>query len=221
MDVAFPFGHGLSYTTFAYGDAAAAMTADGDLEVRVTVANTGDRAGREVVQVYTSLPGGQVQRPQRELKAFASLALEAGESREVVLTVRRKDLAYWDVRIDGWVVEGGEYVVDVAASSRDIRSSVPVEIEADDVVVPLSRTSSIGEVMAHPVVGQMVQAAIAQMMSGMDGVEAIMPEGVDASKMMESFPIGRAGMFAAGDSGGAINPEMIDGLIAMANAPRQ
>lgn len=221
MDVAFPFGHGLSYTAFSYGDAAAAVNADGDIDVRVSVTNTGDRAGREVVQVYTSLPGGKVQRPVRELKAFASVALEPGETREVALTVRRKDLAYWDIRLDGWVVEGGEYVVDVAASSRDIRSSVPVAVEGDRITLPLSRTSSIGEVMAHPVVGQMVQAAIAQMMSGMDGVEAIMPEGVDATKMMESFPIGRAGMFAMGDSNGAVNPEMIDGLIAMANAPQQ
>ena len=219
MDVAYPFGFGLSYTTFAYGDAAAAVNADGDVSVSLTVTNTGDRAGREVVQVYTSLPGGTIQRPERELKAFASVALEAGESREVVLTVRRKDLAYWDVRIDGWVVEGGDYVVDVAASSRDIRSSVSVAVEGDSITVPLSRTSSIGEVMAHPVVGAMVQAAVAQMMSGMEGVEAIMPEGVDASKMMESFPIGRAGMFAGGEGG--ISTEMIDGLIAMANAPQQ
>ncbi|KRB36678.1 glycoside hydrolase family 3 C-terminal domain-containing protein [Microbacterium sp. Root180] len=221
MDVAFPFGHGLSYTTFGYGDAAAAVNADGDVEVTVAVTNTGDRAGREVVQVYTSLPGGAVQRPVRELKAFASVALEPGETEVVTLTVRRKDLAYWDIRLDAWVVEGGEYVVDVAASSRDIRSSVSVQVEGDPVVLPLSRTSSIGEVMAHPVVGPMVQAAIAQMMGAMDGVADIMPEGVDASKMMESFPIGRAGMFALGDSNGAINPEMIDGLIAMANAPQQ
>jgi beta-glucosidase len=187
----------------------------------VAVTNTGDRAGREVVQAYTSLPGGAVQRPVRELKAFASVALEPGETEVVTLTIRRKDLAYWDIRLDAWVVEGGEYVVDVAASSRDVRSSAAVRIDGDPVVLPLSRTSSIGEVMAHPVVGPMVQAAIAQMMGAMDGVADIMPEGVDASKMMESFPIGRAGMFALGDSNGAINPEMIDGLIAMANAPQQ
>lgn len=220
-DVAFPFGHGLSYTTFSYGDAAAAVNGNGDIEVSVAVTNTGDRAGREIVQVYTGLPGGSVQRPVRELKAFASVALEPGETRTVTLTVRRADLAYWDIRLNGWVVEGGEYVVDVAASSRDIRSTAVVQVEGDPIMLPLSRTSSIGEVMAHPVVGPMVQAAIAQMMGSMDGVADIMPEGVDASKMMESFPIGRAGMFALGDSNGAINPEMIDGLIAMANAPQQ
>lgn len=219
-EVAFPFGHGLSYTTFSYADASAAVDANGDVEVSVAVTNTGDRAGREVVQVYTSLPGGTVQRPVRELKAFASVALEPGQTRTVTLTVRRKDLAYWDIRLDAWVVEGGEYVVDVAASSRDIRETVAVQVDGDPIRLPLSRTSSIGEVMAHPVVGPMVQAAIAQMMGAMDGVADIMPEGVDASKMMESFPIGRAGMFAMGDSNGAINPEMIDGLIAMANAPQ-
>lgn len=218
LEVAFPFGHGLSYTTFSYGDAAAAVNAEGDVDVTVAVTNTGDRAGREIVQVYTSLADGTVQRPVRELKAFASVALEPGETREVTLTVRRKDLAYWDIRVDRWVVEGGSYTVEVAASSRDIRSTVSVEIAADDLVLPLSRNSSIGEVMAHPVAGPIVQAAIGQMMSGMEGVEAIMPEGVDATKMMESFPIGRAGMFAQGDSDGAVNPEMIDGLIAMANA---
>lgn len=219
-EVAFPFGHGLSYTTFSYADASAAVDANGDVEVSVAITNAGDRAGREVVQVYTSLPGGAVQRPVRELKAFASVALEPGETRTVTLTVRRKDLAYWDIRLDAWVVEGGEYVVDVAASSRDIRSSVVVPVVGDPIRLPLSRTSSIGEVMAHPVVGPMVQAAIAQLMGSMDGVADIMPEGVDASKMMESFPIGRAGMFAMGDSAGAINPEMIDGLIAMGNAPQ-
>jgi beta-glucosidase len=214
MQVAFPFGHGLSYTSFAYGDAAAAVNPQGDVEVTVAVTNIGERAGREVVQVYTSLPGGAVQRPVRELKAFASVALEPGETRDVTLVVRRTDLAYWDIRVDRWIVEGGEYVVDVAASSRDIRSSVTAAVQGDEVTVPLSRTSSIGEVMRHPVVGPIVQAAIAQMMSGMEGVEAIMPEGVDASRMMESFPIGRAGLFAAGSDGdgaatSGITPKMI------------
>ena len=220
LEVAFPFGHGLSYTTFSYADAAAAVDADGDVEVTVAVTNTGERAGREVVQVYTSLGESSVQRAPRELKAFASVALEPGETQVVTLTVRRKDLAYWDVRADRWVVEGGEYTVDIAASSRDIRSSVSVAVDGDAFTLPLSRTSSLGEVLRHPVAGPIVQAAMAQMLGGVsDSAASIMPEGVDMSKMMESFPIGRIGMMGAlaGDGQG-VSPEMIDGLIAMANA---
>ncbi|MFB7883527.1 glycoside hydrolase family 3 C-terminal domain-containing protein [Microbacterium sp. NPDC056057] len=223
LEVAFPFGHGLSYTSFSYADAAAQVDANGDVEVTVAVTNTGDLAGREVVQVYTSLSGSSVQRAPRELKAFASVALEPGETQVVTLTVRRKDLAYWDIRADRWVVEGGEYSVDVAASSRDIRASVAVAVEGDVLTLPLSRTSSMGEVLSHPIAGPVVQAAIAQMMGGLgDSAASIMPEGIDMSKMMESFPIGRIGMMGAlaGD-GAAAGPEMIDGLLAMANAPQQ
>jgi len=214
IDVAFPFGHGLSYTTFAYGEATASLTADGDVEVRVAVTNTGGRAGREVVQVYTALPGSTVQRPVRELKAFASVALAAGETREVVLTVRRADLAYWDVRVDRWVVEGGAYAIEVAASSRDVRATTAVDIAGDALRLPITAESSIGEVLAHPVAGPLVQAAMAQMRAGMGDVESIMPEGVSGDEMLMSFPIGRVAMMA----GDQVTPEMIDGLIAMANA---
>ncbi|WP_394554861.1 glycoside hydrolase family 3 C-terminal domain-containing protein [Agromyces sp. MMS24-JH15] len=213
LEVAFPFGHGLSYTTFAYSDASATVDADGDVQVAVTVTNTGAVPGREIVQVYTSLAGSAVQRPVRELKAFASVELEPGEARDVVLTVRRADLAYWDVRVDGWVVEGGAYAVDVAASSRDIRSTVSVEVAGDAVAIPLTRESSLGEALAHPVAGPIIQAAMAQMMQGLEGIESVMPEGVSMDRMMMSFPIGRMSMM-----GGDVTPEMIDGLIAMANA---
>ncbi|MGO4300178.1 glycoside hydrolase family 3 C-terminal domain-containing protein [Leifsonia sp. RAF41] len=216
MDVAYPFGHGLSYTTFGYGDAAATTTF-GDVEVRVTVTNTGDRDGHEIVQVYTSLPGSTVQRAPRELKGFASVALAAGESREVTILVRRADLAYWDVRAQRWVVEGGDYMVEVGASSRDLRTTATVAVTGDEVRLPLTRESSLAEVMAHPVAGPMVQAALAGMAQMMEGASAIMPEGVSMDKMMGSFPIGRIGMMA----GGQVTPEMIDGLIAAANAPQQ
>ena len=214
IEVAYPFGHGLSYTTFDYGDASAEVAPSGDVSVTVPVTNTGAVAGREVVQVYTSLGASSVQRPPRELKAFASVALEPGETRTVELVVRREDLGYWDVRVDRWVVEGGDYTVEVAASSRDIRSVVSVAVAGDVVSVPLSRESSMGEVMAHPIAGPIAQAAIAEMMSGMEGVADIMPEGVDPTAMMTSFPLGRISMMA----GDAASPEMIDGLIAMANA---
>ena len=209
LDVAYPFGHGLSYTTFQYGAASASTAADGDVDVRVTVTNTGSTAGREVVQLYTSLPTALVQRPPRELKAFTSVVLEAGETREVTLRVRRRDLAYWDVRVDSWIVEGGTYTLDVAASSRDLRSTVRVEIAGDPVALPLSRSSSIGEVLADPVAGPILRAAMAEMMGGAPDAAGLVPEGVDLQKMLDSFPIGRVGMFMAG-----VEPTMIDALLS-------
>jgi beta-glucosidase len=214
MAVAYPFGHGLSYTSFAYGDATAAVEADGNITVKVTVTNTGDRAGREVVQAYSGLASEAVQRPERELKAFAVIALEPGESGEVSLTVRRADLAYWHVAADRWVVEGGDYAIDVAASSRDIRSQVTVAVEGDALLLPLTRESSLAEVFAHPVAGPIVQGMMAQLTDVVGGDDAA--GGMDMQKMLASFPIGRIGMIA-GEAG---SPEVIDQLLAMANAPQ-
>ncbi|MET4060931.1 beta-glucosidase [Arthrobacter sp. UYP6] len=213
LEVTFPFGHGLSYTTFEYGDATASVNEAGDVEVRVTVTNTGDRAGREAVQAYTGLVS-EVQRPERELKAFAMVALEPGESREVLLSIRAADLAYWHVRADRWVVEGGTYTVQVAASSRDIRSTTTVDVKGDTVLMPLTRESSLAEVFAHPVAGPIIRQAMAPIMSAMDGSSSVMPEGVEMEKMMGSFPIGRIGMMAGGD----FSPEQVDRLLEMANS---
>ena len=207
LAVTFPFGHGLSYTSFAYGEAAVTTAADGDLEVRVAVTNTGERDGREVVQVYTSLPGSAVSRPVRELKAFASVALAAGETREVVLRVRRSDLAYWDVRVDGWVVEGGAYRVEVGASSRDIRTTADVEIEGDAVSQPITRDSSLGEVFADPTAAAALHELLER--TGAGGLAASEDEGIQM--MMASFPVGRMGMFGLGD-------EELEQFLAAANA---
>jgi beta-glucosidase len=218
LPVAYPFGHGLSYTSFGYGDAAAAVDASGDVVVTVPVTNTGGAPGREIVQVYVSLGTSTVERAPRELKAFASLELGVGETREVSLTVRRADLAYWDTRVDRWIVEDGTYTVDVAASSRDIRSTTTVTIEGDAVHLPLTMESSIGDLMADPVAGPVVQQAIAGMIGGLGGDAAgagmMADEGVQ--KMMASFPVGRIAGFGLG----GVTREQIEGLIAMANAAR-
>lgn len=210
FDVAFPFGHGLSYTTFAYGDAAVDSD-DAGLTVRVTVTNTGDRAGSEVVQVYTSLPGSTVVRAPRELKGFAKVALAAGESREVVVHVRRQDLAYWDTRVGAWVVEPGTYTVEVGASSRDIRSTVSVDVEGEAVRVPLTLGSSMGEVLAHPVASQLIQQALA---AGGDSTPGALIADPSMFKMMASFPIGRLASFP----GMPFGREQVEQLLAAANA---
>lgn len=217
LDVTFPFGHGLSYTTFEYGAASAEVGADGDIVVRVDVTNVGDRDGREVVQVYVAPERSIVQRAPRELKAFASVALAAGETRAVELVVRREDLAYWDVRVDRWVVEGGAYAVDVAASSRDIRSTVSVEVSGDEVHQELTMNSSIGDLISHPIAGPIVQQALGGLMGGLGGDAAgasMMPNDEAMQKMMASFPIGRL----AGFPGLPVTFEQIEQLVAAANA---
>ncbi|MCB8043187.1 glycoside hydrolase family 3 C-terminal domain-containing protein [Microbacterium oxydans] len=217
LDVTFPFGHGLSYTTFEYAPATAEVGADGDIVVRVDVTNSGDRDGREVVQVYVAPATSIVQRAPRELKAFSSVALAAGETRTVELVVRREDLAYWDVRVDRWVVEGGEYIVDVAASSRDIRSTATVDIAGDTVRQELTMNSSVGDLMSHPVAGPIVQQALGGLLGGSGGDAAaasMMPNDEAMQKMMASFPIGRL----AGFPGLPVDFEQIEQLIAAANA---
>ena len=159
QEVAYPFGFGLSYTTFGYGQATATASAAG-IEVRVPVTNTGDRDGREVVQVYVSLPGSTVSRARRELKAFASVPVKAGETADVVLTIDRDDLAYWDTRLDRWVVEGGEYHCAVGASSRDLRTTAVVAVQGDDARVPLTGESTLGEWLADPRGAQAIGAGV-------------------------------------------------------------
>lgn len=212
--VRYPFGHGLSYTTFAYSGLSVAGDASG-LTVRVTVTNTGSRAGREVVQVYTGRAGSAVQRAPRELKGFASIELAAGESREVEIGVRREDLAYWDLRVDRWVVEGGEYAVEVGASSRDIRLSAMAEVEGDAVRLPLSLESSIAEVAADPIAGPIVMQAMASFAGGMADTDIFDAAGLE--KMMASFPIGKL----VGFPGVPATPDQIQQLIDAANGAAQ
>lgn len=160
LEVAFPFGHGLSYTTFDYGTATGEVDENGDLRVRLTVTNSGDVAGREVIQAYTSLTPSAVERAPRELKAFAVVDLQPGETREIELTIRREDLAYWDIRMDRWMVEGGDYEVAIGASSRDLRATVTIAVAGDETDLPLTMGSTIDEVLAHPSAGPVLREAI-------------------------------------------------------------
>ena len=121
--VAFPFGYGLSYTTFAYKDLKA--TPEG---VTLTVTNTGKCAGAEIVQLYVAKPDAKVFRPAQELKGFAKVWLEAGESKTVSIPLDDKAYRYWNVATDRWEVEGGSYQLRVGASSADIRLTAEVVV---------------------------------------------------------------------------------------------
>lgn len=126
--IRYPFGYGLSYTSFAYGDLQVACDEE-QISVKLMVTNTGDRDGAEVVQVYAGQnKDSAVFKAEKALKAFKKVYLTKGESAEVQLTFPRSDLAYYNTRYHKWVLENGEYPILVGASSRDIRLSGAVTV---------------------------------------------------------------------------------------------
>lgn len=130
IDPLFCFGHGLSYTTFEYGDltlSAEHLGDDDTLTARVTVTNTGSRAGAEVVQLYVAAPKGAVLRPEKELRGFEKVFLQPGESKTVEFTLTRRDFAYYDMELGEWYAPEGEYKVLAASSSRDVRCEASVQ----------------------------------------------------------------------------------------------
>ncbi len=128
----FPFGHGLSYTTFEYGKPTAdatTMQADGKLTVKLTVKNTGTREGQEVVQLYISDKKSSLPRPVKELKGFRKVRLAPGEAKEVTFTIDKEALSFFDDARHAWVAEPGKFEAVIAASAADIKGVVPFELK--------------------------------------------------------------------------------------------
>ncbi len=128
----FPFGHGLSYTTFAYGKPTVdrkEMAAGETMTVTVPVTNTGNREGAEIVQLYVTDVKAPVERPAKELKGFRKITLAPGETKEITFTVSPDDLAYFDADAHKWATHPGKYRVHVASSSADIASTIPFTLK--------------------------------------------------------------------------------------------
>jgi len=131
MNVLFPFGYGLSYTTFAYSNlrlSASQITDQETVTATVTVTNTGSRAGKTVVQLYVGDQVSTVLRPVRELKGFEKVELQPGESKDVTFTLCKRAFAYWNEDIGDWHVETGDFTIEVGQSSRDICASAVVKV---------------------------------------------------------------------------------------------
>ncbi len=202
LPVRYPFGFGLGYTTFELSDLrVAGRTAT------VTVTNTGQRAGRHVVQLYVSPAPSLVSRPRRELRGFEKVSLEPGESAEVSFELGERAFAHWDVRTHDWIVPGGEYLIEVGNSAHDIVLTAPVTHRGPKPGM-LTLESSVGELLAHPVTGPILSRAVrgANDQSEMHG---------SLFDMVASVPIRRLMRFpGVGDS-----MKRIGLLLAVANNP--
>lgn len=131
IPVRYPFGHGLSYTTFLYSD----IRAEKD-RVTFTIANVGAWDGAEVAQVYVSCKDGNVFRPQKELKGFAKVFLKAGESRTVSVSLDDKAFRYFNVKTNRWEVESGIYTISVASDAAHVRLSANIRVEGTNAPAP-------------------------------------------------------------------------------------
>ena len=129
IEVSYPFGYGLSYTTFEYSNPVI-VPGKKETTVTVDVKNTGNYAGKEVVQLYVTAPKGNLDKPAQELKAFTKTAeLQPGETQTVTLVVKNEDLASFDEAQSAWVVDAGTYNFHVGASSRDIKATLAADVK--------------------------------------------------------------------------------------------
>jgi beta-glucosidase len=197
MPVLFPFGHGLSYTTFAYSNpkASAATFRDVDgLTVTVDVTNTGHLAGKEIVQVYVRDRASGLVRPDKELKGFAKVALEPGETRTVAVKLDFRAFAYYHPAYKQWITENGDFDILIGASATDIRHALRVTL-ASTLNLPciLDQESTVREWMADPRGKAAFEPFYAQMeahsrlmFGGEDGGSAI---GMDFMDMLGDMPL--------------------------------
>ncbi|WP_154793443.1 glycoside hydrolase family 3 C-terminal domain-containing protein [Occultella kanbiaonis] len=207
--VSYPFGHGLTYTTFAYSDLTVEATpvtertgaGDGVVVVTAVVTNTGGRAGVAVPQLYVGRPDSLIARAPRELRAFARLELAPGASRTVEFALTRRDLSHWDTVTGGWSVEPGTLEISVGASSRDLPLTATVPLEAPVRPVPLTAYSTIGEWVADPAAGPALLEAMGEFgaMFGPDSPEPATAAFLTAMPLVKVPLMGMGGTFTVDD----------------------
>jgi beta-glucosidase len=150
----FPFGFGLSYTTFGYSDLTLSASSIQDTEsltVQLKVKNTGKVAGKEIVQLYVREDMPVISRPDKELKAFSKVALEPGEEKTVSFTLKPRDFAYYNTALHRWSVNPGRFDILAGGSSRDLPLKQRVQVKTAQVAVPsLTRNSMVKEFRNHP-----------------------------------------------------------------------
>ena len=226
MDVLFPFGHGLSYTTFEYSNlklSAEAIKDTDTVTATVTVKNTGKRAGKTVVQLYVGDTEGFVNavRPVRELRAFRKVELQPGESREVSFTLGKRAFAYWNTQIHDWYVETGDFSVEVGDSVANLPLKATVKVESTTVLPKHFDLDSIYmDILADPkgreVMGAFIKKAFAAFGSDQEAASEAAGEAISEdmnAAMMNYMPIRGALSFG----GGMITEETMAELLRKIN----
>ncbi|MGA4541398.1 glycoside hydrolase family 3 C-terminal domain-containing protein [Uniformispora flossi] len=191
MPVAYPFGHGLSYTDFRYDGLTVTVEdgADPRVTVSLTVTNTGDRTGTETVQVYVTDPESGVYRPEQELRAFTRVTLAPGESAPVELVLERRAFAFWHPTVNAWTVEGGAFGIRVGSSSRDIRCETVVDLAGDGLRLPLAADSTAEQWLAHSHAGTWLRSTFG------DSPLAAALGDPDHGRMLRAIPLSRLARF--------------------------
>jgi beta-glucosidase len=211
--VAFPFGFGLAYTTFAYSELSVHVPDPARPEARVgiTVTNTGNRPGAEVVQAYVSAPDADADRPLRELRAFRKVRLAPGESTRVLIDLDARAFSYWSTRHEQWVAGPGEYGIHVGSSSRDLPLAGRIRLDTATPASRLNSDSTLGEWYAHARGRQIVADLFGKGMGAEDG----RLEETGIWEFVAQMPVGTLLKMSPGDGA---QPADLDELLRAANA---
>jgi len=197
----FPFGHGLSYTSFEYTDITVDKHALLDTEtvtVKVTVKNTGKTSGKEIIQLYIKDVESSVIRPDKELKAFEKIELNVGEEKTVTFTLDQRAFAYYNTDIKDWYVESGVFEILIGNSSRDIRLKDVVNVESTTTIKKkYTRNSTLGDVMLHPKGKKTAEDLILRMVGDKHNSEESL--GTDMTVMFKDFVLRAMINFIDGD----------------------
>jgi beta-glucosidase len=215
-DVLFPFGFGLSYTTFEYSDLKLSSKDIKDtdsIQVTAKIKNTGSVSGKESVQLYVINAKGKAIRPIKEIKGFVKVSLKPGEEKEVSFTLDKRSFAYYNEDIHDWMVETGDYGIAIAKSSRDIQLQDTVHVTSTTVFEkkPFTMLSTFGDIVADPKGAQIISQLMSKSPLGNLSGDAL---GADVMKMMIDIPL--RGMVSL--SGGLVTMEAAQQLLNMLNA---
>lgn len=221
QEVLFPFGYGLSYTTFAYSNlrlCRSEMTDQDTLSVSVDVENTGTRTGKEVVQLYVAVPDSEVSRPAKELRGFDKIELRPGEKKTVVFELDGRAFSYWNTELHDWYVESGIYQVQIAKNAEEAVLTDEVRVTSTK---KINRKYDMNTCLGVLLQDENAQAIFGQMMGGNEQAAEMAQANQDTSgvinaemmaAMMNDMPLRQLLSFVPG-----ITREMLEQLLAMLN----